>query len=202
MNLPRDSNRRVNAMEVLLTGTFMTALIAGTIAVAVPLLLAGLGEQISERAGVLNLGLEGMMLVGAFVGFAVTLATGSFAVGFLVGATGGVATAAIMGVMCVVLRLNQIVIGIAITLAMQGTTSLSHHVLSRATFRGCRASRNWRCRCSPISPSWGQACFARTRWFTLRSDWFLFSVGCSAARISGSIYLPQERSLPPLTSRA
>ena len=121
-------------MEVLLTGTFMTAFIAGTIAVAVPLLLAGLGEQISERAGVLNLGLEGMMLVGAFVGFAVTLATGSFALGFLVGATGGVAIGSIMGIMCVLLPLNQIVIGIAITLAMQGATSLSHHVLFARDF--------------------------------------------------------------------
>lgn len=121
-------------MDVLLTGTFMIAFVAGTITVAVPLLLAGLGEQISERAGVLNLGLEGMMLVGAFVGFAVTLATGSFALGFLAGAVGGIAIAAIMGVMCVMLHLNQIVIGIAITLAMQGATSLAHHVLFARDF--------------------------------------------------------------------
>src|SRR5262245_20303094 len=121
-------------MDVLLTGTFMVAFVAGTITVAVPLLLAGLGEQISERAGVLNLGLEGMMLVGAFVGFAVTLATGSFALGFLSGAVGGIAVATIMGVMCVMFHLNQIVIGIAITLAMQGATSLSHHVLFARDF--------------------------------------------------------------------
>jgi general nucleoside transport system permease protein len=121
-------------MDVLLTGTFMVAFIAGTITVAIPLLLAGLGEQVSERAGVLNLGLEGMMLVGAFVGFAVTLATGSFAFGFLAGAVGGIAVAAIMGVMCVMFHLNQIVIGIAIALAMQGATSLSHHVLFARDF--------------------------------------------------------------------
>jgi simple sugar transport system permease protein len=121
-------------IEVLLTGTFMTAFIAGTITVAIPLLLAGLGEQISERAGVLNLGLEGMMLVGAFVGFAVTLATGSFAVGFLAGSAGGIATAAIMGILSVMLRLNQIVVGIAITLGMQGATSLAHHVLFARDF--------------------------------------------------------------------
>ena len=63
----------------------MIAFVTGAITVAVPLLLAGLGEQVSERAGVLNLGLEGMMLVGAFVGFAVTLATGSFASDFWLG---------------------------------------------------------------------------------------------------------------------
>jgi general nucleoside transport system permease protein len=121
-------------MDVLLTGTFMIAFVVGTITVAVPLLLAGLGEQVSERAGVLNLGLEGMMLVGAFVGFAVTLATGSFAFGFLAGAVGGIMVAAVMGVLCVMLHLNQIVIGIAITLAMQGATSLSHHVLFAREF--------------------------------------------------------------------
>lgn len=121
-------------MDVLLTGTFMIAFVTGAITVAVPLLLAGLGEQVSERAGVLNLGLEGMMLVGAFVGFAVTLATGSFALGFLAGTVGGIVVAAIMGVLCVVLHLNQIVIGIAITLAMQGATSLSHHVLFAREF--------------------------------------------------------------------
>jgi ABC-type uncharacterized transport system permease subunit len=121
-------------MEVLLTHAFMSAFIAGTIMAAVPLLLAGLGEQISEKAGVLNLGLEGMMLVGAFAGFAVAFVTGSFTLGFLAGAAGGLVTAAVMGLLCVMLGLNQIVIGIAITLAMQGATSLAHHVLFARDF--------------------------------------------------------------------
>lgn len=121
-------------MEVLLTPAFITAFIAGTVTVAVPLLLVGLGEQISEKAGVLNLGLEGMMLVGAFCGFSVAYATGSFAYGFISGMAGGMAVAAIMGLLCVVLTLNQIVIGIAITLAMQGATSLAHHVLYARDF--------------------------------------------------------------------
>jgi ABC-type uncharacterized transport system permease subunit len=121
-------------MEVLLTPAFITAFIAGTVTVAIPLLLVGLGEQMSEKAGVLNLGLEGMMLVGAFCGFSVAYATGSFAYGFLAGMAGGIAVAAIMGLLCVVLTLNQIVIGIAITLAMQGATSLAHHVLYARDF--------------------------------------------------------------------
>lgn len=121
-------------MEALFTPAFITAFIAGTVTVTVPLLLVGLGEQISEKSGVLNLGLEGMMLVGAFCGFAVAYASGSFAYGFLAGMLGGIAVAAIMGLLCVVLTLNQIVIGIAITLAMQGATSLAHHVLYARDF--------------------------------------------------------------------
>ncbi len=70
-------------MDALLTNAFMTAFVAGTIAATLPLLLAGLGEQMSEKAGVLNLGLEGMMLAGAFVGFAAALEAGSFTAGFL-----------------------------------------------------------------------------------------------------------------------
>ena len=116
-------------MDTLLTTAFMTAFIAGTIAATLPLLLAGLGEQMSEKAGVLNLGLEGMMLVGAFAGFAVALESGSFTLGFLAGIAGGMAVAALMVLACVVLPLNQIVIGIGITLGMQGATSLAHHVM-------------------------------------------------------------------------
>ncbi len=116
-------------METLLTPAFLTAFLAGTLAAALPLLLAGLGEQMSEKAGVLNLGLEGMMLAGAFCGFAVALLAESFALGFVAGAAAGALVAAVMAGLCVWLPLSQIVIGIAITLAMQGATSLGHHVL-------------------------------------------------------------------------
>ena len=61
----------------------ITALLVGAIAASVPLMLAGLGELISERAGVLNVGLEGMMLMGAYGGFVVALATGSTWMGFV-----------------------------------------------------------------------------------------------------------------------
>lgn len=52
-----------------LTSGFITSLIMGAIVAGIPLLLAGLGEQLSEKAGVLNIGLEGMMLAGAWLGF-------------------------------------------------------------------------------------------------------------------------------------
>ncbi len=65
-------------MSELLTEAFVTALLFGAITAGVPLLLAGLGEQISEKAGVLNIGIEGMMLLGAYGGFVAAYYTDSF----------------------------------------------------------------------------------------------------------------------------
>jgi len=114
-------------MEALLTLVFLTALLSGAINAAVPLLLAGLGEQVSEKAGVLNIGIQGMMVFGAYCGFVVAYDTGSFWLGFLAGGLGGVAVALLMALFCVWLGMNQIVIGIALTLGAEGLTALLHH---------------------------------------------------------------------------
>ncbi len=92
-----------------------------------PLLLAGLGEQISEKAGVLNVGIEGMMLAGTYLGFLVAFDTGSIWLGFAAGAGGGMLVAALMVLFCVRLGLSQIVIGIALTIGAEGLTALLHH---------------------------------------------------------------------------
>lgn len=115
-------------MESLVTSAFLTSLLAGTVAAAIPLLLAGLGEQISEKAGVLNIGLEGMMLLGAYAGFYFAWSSNSLWLGLLSGAIAGALLAVPMMLLCVWLGLNQIVIGIALTLGAQGTTALLHHV--------------------------------------------------------------------------
>ena len=114
-------------MDALLTEAFIGSLIFGAITAGVPLLLAGLGEQVSEKSGVLNIGLEGMMLVGAYVGFTTAFLSGSFFLGFLSGGFAGLATAALMALLCVILGMNQIVVGIAITLGAEGLTALLHH---------------------------------------------------------------------------
>lgn len=114
-------------MPTLFTDAFLTALIAGVIAATVPLLLAGLGEQISEKAGVLNIGIEGMMLGGAFSGFWFAWATGNLWLGFLFGGLGGMAVGALMALFCVRLGLNQIVVGIALTVGAEGVTALLHY---------------------------------------------------------------------------
>jgi simple sugar transport system permease protein len=121
-------------MEGLLTEAFLSALLFGAITAGVPLLLAGLGEQISEKAGVLNIGIEGMMLFGAYGGFVAAYYTGSFWLGFLAGGIFGMAVAALMALFCIRLGLNQIVIGIALTLGFEGLTALLHYFQFSRTY--------------------------------------------------------------------
>jgi general nucleoside transport system permease protein len=121
-------------MTGLFSEVFLSALLFGAVTAAVPLLLAGLGEQMSEKAGVLNIGIEGMMIAGAYVGFLVAFSSESLWLGFLCGALAGMAVAAIMALLCVRLGLNQIVIGIGLTLGMEGLTALLHHVQFSRTY--------------------------------------------------------------------
>ena len=99
--------------------------LAAAIRLSVPLLLAATGELVSERAGVLNLGIEGMMLTGAFGAYWATVETGSL----LVGATAGIASGALVGlVMALVsltLRANQIVVGIGLNILAVGVTGFA-----------------------------------------------------------------------------
>jgi simple sugar transport system permease protein len=108
----------------LFTQTVLTSLIAGGIVAGVPLMFTALGETISERAGVLNLGLEGMMLLGAYIGFVGAYYAHSQWIGFLAGMGGGMIGSLLMLVLCVRMGLDQIVVGIAITLGGEGITSV------------------------------------------------------------------------------
>lgn len=102
----------------------LTAFLIAVIPAATPLLLAGLGELVAERAGVLNLGVEGMMLVGAVTGFALTLSTGSATLGIL----GAMAAAALLALAFAVLTLtfmaNQVASGLALTILGTGIAAL------------------------------------------------------------------------------
>jgi simple sugar transport system permease protein len=113
-------------MSDILTADFIAAVITGAILAGMPLLLAALGETISEQAGVLNIGLEGMMLFGGYFGFVVAYWTGSSWVGFLAAVLAGMAVAMLMVIFCVRMGQDQIVVGIAILLSIEGLTSLLH----------------------------------------------------------------------------
>ena len=121
-------------MSGLFTDVFLSALLFGAITAAVPLLLAGIGEQMSEKAGVLNIGIEGMMIAGAFCGFLGAYLSGSLWLGFLTGGLAGCAVAMVMVLLCVRLGLNQIVIGIGLTLGLEGLTALAHHFQFSRTY--------------------------------------------------------------------
>jgi len=118
----------------LFTESFIVTLVLGAIMAGVPLLLAGLGEQMSEKAGVLNIGLEGMMLTGAYTGFLVAWLTGSPNLGFLAAAAGGAGLSLFMVLFCVRMGLNQIVIGIALTLLAEGMTAILHFIQFSRTY--------------------------------------------------------------------
>jgi ABC-type uncharacterized transport system permease subunit len=98
-------------------------LLAATLALAAPLLFAALGELISERAGILNINLEAMMLGGAFCGVWAASATASLFAGFVGAALAGIVIAAIHGVLCIALRAEQVVSGVALNILVLGATT-------------------------------------------------------------------------------
>ncbi|WBU51927.1 ABC transporter permease [Paracoccus sp. SCSIO 75233] len=102
----------------------LSVLIVMILSAATPILFAALGELIVERSGVLNLGVEGMMITGALAGFAAAHATGSPAFGFAMAALGGAALSLIFGVLTQFLLTNQVASGLALTLFGLGLTAL------------------------------------------------------------------------------
>ena len=99
-------------------------LVASLMVAATPILLAAIGELVVERAGVLNLGVEGMMITGAVCGFIIAHYTGSPYLGFIGAALGGAALSALFAVLVLVLLTNQVVTGLALTLFGLGLSAL------------------------------------------------------------------------------
>ena len=104
--------------------TMVEGILLTIVTAATPLLFAALGELIAERSGVLNLGVEGMMAVGAVMGFAGGHITGMPVVGVLSGIVGGAAMGALFGVITLVFAANQNASGIALTLFGLGLSGL------------------------------------------------------------------------------
>ena len=91
-------------------------ILASTVTAATPLIIAALGVLVSERAGVLNLGVEGMMLIGAVIAFAVGVSSGSLLLGYLAAISAGAAVALIFAVLVLSLQTNQVATGLALAL--------------------------------------------------------------------------------------
>jgi simple sugar transport system permease protein len=99
-------------------------LIAALMSAATPILLAATGELVAERAGVLNLGVEGMMITGAICGFAMAVESGSPLVGFLAAAGGGALLSLLFAFLTQIALANQVASGLALTLFGLGLSAL------------------------------------------------------------------------------
>lgn len=109
-----------------LDAAILGAMAAAMLTAATPLLFAALGELVTERAGVLNLGVEGMMLAGAVAGFAASSAAGGDAVlGSLAAMAAGAGMALLFGVLALSLLANQVASGLALTLFGVGLSALA-----------------------------------------------------------------------------
>ena len=114
------ASARCESLPMLL----LEAIILSVISAATPLLLASSGELVVERSGVLNLGIEGMMIVGAACGFAGAYLSGSMVVGALCGILAGAALSAVFGILTLGLAVNQVAAGLALTILGVGLSGL------------------------------------------------------------------------------
>ena len=110
---------------MIIGGLDIAVLLASLMVGSVPILLAALGEAVVERSGVLNLGVEGMMIIGAVTGFIAAVTLQSPVLGFVAGAACGAAFSLIFAFLTQVLQANQVATGLALTLFEIGVSSLA-----------------------------------------------------------------------------
>jgi general nucleoside transport system permease protein len=108
--------------------SFTLDVLAATFRNATPLVYASVGDTFVQRAGMLNLGIEGMMFAGAFTGFAAAYATGSLLVGLLAAVAVGIAAAAVLGFLIVTLGTSQHVAGIGMTLLLVSASEFANRL--------------------------------------------------------------------------
>ena len=118
---------------------FLTVVLASAVRSGTPVLYASLGEVLSERAGVMNLGLEGIMLVGAYAGFAVTHATGNPWIGLAAAFGAGCLITVIHAFLCITMMCNQVVSGLAMVLTGYGLSALMGRNVIGQTIQGVTA---------------------------------------------------------------
>lgn len=101
----------------------VTAIVLATLAAGTPLVFAALGELVSEKSGVLNLGVEGMMIVGAVSGFVVAAESGSLWLGVLAALLAGAAMAGLFAILTLSFQANQVAAGLALTIFGVGASA-------------------------------------------------------------------------------
>ena len=152
------------------------------ITAATPLLYAALGELITEKSGVLNLGVEGMILLGAVSGFAVVHFTGSAALGILAGLLGGAGLSLIFALLVLGFQASQVATGLALTIFGVGLSALLGQDLVGIAYAGLPTLA------IPLLakiPSSGRCCLTMTFWYTAPLRWWRRCSGSSPAPAPG-----------------
>jgi simple sugar transport system permease protein len=119
---------------------FLVAIVVATVAAGTPLALAALGELVTERSGVLNLGVEGMMLAGAVAGFAAAATTGNLWLGAACGVAAGIALSFVFAVAVVTLQANQVATGLALAIFGGGLSAFAGQPFVSQSIDGIRAA--------------------------------------------------------------
>ena len=128
-------------MDDIVSLGFLATTLGATWRLATPLIFASIGEVFSERAGVLNIGLEGVMIVGAFAGFAAVVSTGSLPLGFAAAMLAGMAVGLVFALFTITIKADQIVVGAAINLLGLGLTAFLFRTYFVSTGRGVEVAR-------------------------------------------------------------
>lgn len=113
----------------IFTVSFMVSLLASTVRLATPILLPSLGQIYTQRAGILNLGVEGTMTIGAVAGFGTAFYTGNLWLGMLAGMFFGMVYGLLMAVLSVTLRANQVIAGTALNILGAGLAVYFYRVI-------------------------------------------------------------------------
>ena len=117
----------------LVTILFERSTLTSALRLSVPIAFAALGGIFSEKSGVINIGLEGLLIVSAFTGFLVADSTGSFWIGIVGGVIGATLLAAVFGVVCLEFRADQIIAGLAVWLIALGLAPFASSVIYGGT---------------------------------------------------------------------
>ena len=117
-------------LDTILNLGFLTAFLSAAVRLAVPLMYGGLGETIAEKSGILNIGMEGVVLSGAFFSFAGAWYFGGLPMGILAGILGGIAVSVIHGFLSIELAQDQSVSGLALNMVMVGVTGFLYKLMS------------------------------------------------------------------------
>jgi len=117
----------------------LIAIVTGTVVAATPLVYAALGELVTERAGVLNLGVEGLMVVGALAAFAADVETGSLTAGYFAAVGASMLLALLFAVLTLNLQANQVATGLALTVFGLGLSAFAGRQFTGLSIEGMRA---------------------------------------------------------------